>query len=67
MPKATLYWFDLSVWASVARLGFIEKGYHAEDYESRTVNLCKRLPFPILLIQILRIRIPESRPATSPQ
>ncbi|KAG0151115.1 hypothetical protein CROQUDRAFT_651650 [Cronartium quercuum f. sp. fusiforme G11] len=40
-PKATLYVFQGSLWASVPQLGLIEKGYTTDQYNLRTVNLFK--------------------------
>lgn len=39
--KAQLYSFEPSIWASVPRLTLIEKGYHADDVEIKTVDLAK--------------------------
>ncbi|UZJ51378.1 hypothetical protein CBS101457_000698 [Exobasidium rhododendri] len=38
-PKAVLYTFQGSLWASVASLCLVEKGYSPTDYEVRQVNL----------------------------
>lgn len=40
-PKATLYVFNPSLWASVPRLGLIEKGYKPDEYNLKSVDLCK--------------------------
>ncbi|PWN19284.1 hypothetical protein BCV69DRAFT_288129 [Microstroma glucosiphilum] len=40
-PKAQLYSFPGSVWASSPRLALIEKGYSPSDVEIRTVDLLK--------------------------
>lgn len=39
VPKATLYTFDGSVWASAPRLALVEKGYSPQDVDIKTVNL----------------------------
>lgn len=39
VPKATLYTFEGSVWASSPRLCLIEKGYSPSDVDLKTVNL----------------------------
>ncbi|CDS00306.1 uncharacterized protein SPSC_00789 [Sporisorium scitamineum] len=41
VPKATLYTFDGSVWASAPRLALVEKGYSASDVDLKIVNLVK--------------------------
>ncbi|SJX65343.1 uncharacterized protein SRS1_15614 [Sporisorium reilianum f. sp. reilianum] len=41
VPKATLYTFDGSVWASAPRLALVEKGYAASDVDIKIVNLVK--------------------------
>ncbi|CAO1638827.1 unnamed protein product [Sympodiomycopsis kandeliae] len=51
-PKAQLYSFPGSVWASVPRLALIEKGYHAEDVEIKTVDLAKGENFAPAFIRI---------------
>jgi len=38
-PKATLYYFGGSCWASVPRLVALEKGFTSEQLELREVNL----------------------------
>lgn len=38
-PKAILYTFSGSVWASVPSLALVEKGYHPQDVETKVVNL----------------------------
>ncbi|CAO1615174.1 unnamed protein product [Parajaminaea phylloscopi] len=40
-PKAQLYTFDGSIWASVPRLALIEKGYAPDDVDFKTVDLIK--------------------------
>ncbi|PWN48282.1 hypothetical protein IE53DRAFT_370759 [Violaceomyces palustris] len=40
-PKATLYTFDGSVWASAPRLALIEKGYSDYDLDVKVVDLIK--------------------------
>lgn len=40
-PKATLYTFSGSVWASAPRLTLIEKGYSTTDLDLKTVDLVK--------------------------
>ncbi len=41
VPKATLYTFSGSVWASAPRLTLIEKGYSPSDVDLKTVDLVK--------------------------
>ncbi|EST08609.1 Glutathione S-transferase, N-terminal [Kalmanozyma brasiliensis GHG001] len=41
VPKATLYTFDGSVWASAPRLALVEKGYASSDIDIKTVDLVK--------------------------
>ncbi|SNX87675.1 uncharacterized protein MEPE_06385 [Melanopsichium pennsylvanicum] len=41
IPKATLYTFDGSVWASAPRLALIEKGYSSSDVDIKVVDLVK--------------------------
>lgn len=41
VPKATLYTFDGSVWASAPRLALVEKGYSPSDVDVKTVDLVK--------------------------
>lgn len=41
VPKATLYTFDVSLWASAPRLALIEKGYGPEDVDIKIVDLSK--------------------------
>ena len=41
VPKATLYTFDGSVWASAPRLALVEKGYSATDVDLKIVDLVK--------------------------
>ncbi|KDN38940.1 hypothetical protein K437DRAFT_239804 [Tilletiaria anomala UBC 951] len=40
-PRAQLYVFDGSVWASVPRIGLVEKGYSPSDLDIKQVNLLK--------------------------
>ena len=40
-PKATLYSFPLSLWATAPRIALIEKGYTPTDVEIKTVDLLK--------------------------
>lgn len=51
-PKAQLYSFDGSVWASVPRLCLIEKGYDPSDVEFKTVNLLSGENFSPAYIRI---------------
>lgn len=51
-PKAQLYSFPGSVWASVPRLALVEKGYHPEDIEIKTVDLIKGENFSPAYIRI---------------
>ncbi|GAA5863422.1 hypothetical protein JCM3774_005286 [Rhodotorula dairenensis] len=41
VPKAILYWFPGSVWASVPRLTAAEKGFTENELETRIVDLVK--------------------------
>ncbi|KAJ9475305.1 Glutathione S-transferase [Pseudozyma hubeiensis] len=41
VPKATLYTFDGSVWASAPRLALVEKGYSSTDVDLKIVDLVK--------------------------
>merc|ERR1712157_402708 len=41
VPKATLYTFDGSVWASAPRLALVEKGYASTDLDLKIVDLLK--------------------------
>ncbi|PWY97111.1 hypothetical protein BCV70DRAFT_203164 [Testicularia cyperi] len=41
VPKATLYTFDGSVWASAPRLALVEKGYADTDVDFKIVDLVK--------------------------
>lgn len=41
VPKATLYTFDGSVWASAPRLALVEKGYSSTDVDIKIVDLIK--------------------------
>ncbi|SPO32777.1 uncharacterized protein UTRI_05718_B [Ustilago trichophora] len=41
VPKATLYTFDGSVWASSPRLALVEKGYSSTDVDMKIVDLVK--------------------------
>lgn len=41
VPKATLYTFDGSIWASAPRLALVEKGYASSDIDLKIVDLVK--------------------------
>ncbi|GAA5990892.1 hypothetical protein JCM10908_000067 [Rhodotorula pacifica] len=52
VPKAILYWFPGSVWASVPRLTAAEKGFTENELETRIVDLVKGENFSPAFLRI---------------
>ncbi|BGO91235.1 hypothetical protein NBRC10512_001298 [Rhodotorula toruloides] len=52
VPKAVLYWFGGSVWASVPRLTAAEKGFTENELETRIVDLAKGENFAPAFLRI---------------